>query len=308
MQILLAQPRGFCAGVERAVEVVEKTSQIVGDTNTIYVNHEIVHNSHIINYFKKKGIIFIESIEKVPDNSYFIYNAHGVPPQLTTRAHEKKLKVIDATCPLVSKVHTEVMIYLKKDYKVILIGHAKHSEVIGIIGHSKENIFLIENINDIQKLHFNEHQKLAYVTQTTLSIDDCKTIIKELEKKFPQIIGPKKSDICYATTNRQHAIKEIAKQVDIILIVGNANSSNSNRLREVAENCNVPAYRIAHANELERKWFDNYTKVGISSGASTPEILVQNAIKKIESFFSITKIETLKVLDENTTFKLPDII
>ena len=307
MQILLAQPRGFCAGVERAVEVVEKISQVVDKNEVIYVNHEIVHNSHIINYFKNKGIIFTEDIELVPDNSYFIFNAHGVPPQLVQRTQEKNLKVIDATCPLVSKVHTEVIIYLKKDYKIILIGDAKHSEVIGIMGYSKNNIFLIENIEDIQKLNFTSVQKLAYVTQTTLSIDDCHIMIQRLKEKFPHIVGPKKSDICYATTNRQHAIKEIAKQSDIVLVVGNENSSNSNRLREVAENCGILAYRIAHADELQKIWFKNCQRIGISSGASTPEILVQNTIKKLKNFFSINKIETLKVLNENTTFKIPDI-
>ena len=305
MKIYLANPRGFCAGVNRAVEVVKQACELFD--SVIYVNHEIVHNSYVVNYFKNRGVRFVEDIESVENGSPLILNAHGVPPKLIQKAKEKKLHIIDATCPLVSKVHSEVKLYLKKKYKVILIGHRGHSEVIGILGYSTNNIILIEKEEDVECLNFPVDIPLAYVTQTTLSIDDCAGIVRKLKQKFPSIQSPKKSDICYATTNRQNAVKALAQKVECILIVGSKNSSNSNRLREVAQQKGVVAYLLDNHKEFDFSILKSYESVGISSGASTPEILVQNLIEKLKNLFSIEEIIPIKTIEENVEFKLPEI-
>jgi 4-hydroxy-3-methylbut-2-en-1-yl diphosphate reductase len=306
MNIYLANPRGFCAGVDRAIEIVERALDIF--SAPIYVRHEVVHNRYVVNDLRQKGAIFVEELDEIPDGATVIFSAHGVSQKVRSEARKRKLRVFDATCPLVTKVHLEVARHGKNTEDVILIGHAGHPEVEGTLGQYQPNpdseIYLVETVEDIEKLEVKNPYALAYVTQTTLSVDDTKSIIDALRKKFPNINGPRKDDICYATQNRQDAVRQIADEVDVFLVIGSANSSNSNRLRELAENKKVKAYLIDGVNDIDNSWFDNAESIGVTAGASAPEVLVQEVITALEKLFDTTIITNEKAT-ENVHFQLP---
>ena len=306
MNIYLANPRGFCAGVDRAIDIVERALEIF--SAPIYVRHEVVHNRYVVNDLIEKGAIFVEELHEIPDGSTVIFSAHGVSQKVRREAEQRELRIFDATCPLVTKVHLEVARHEKKIEDVVLIGHAGHPEVEGTLGQYKENpdsnIYLIETVEDVAQLQVNNPKTLAYVTQTTLSVDDTKAIIDTLRNKFPDISGPKKDDICYATQNRQDAIRELADKVDVFLVIGSANSSNSNRLRELAEKQNVDAYLIDGVEDINYHWFENAQSIGVTAGASAPEILVQEVITTLEKLFETTIITNEKAT-ENVHFQLP---
>ena len=305
MNLIMIEPRGFCAGVERAINIVSQALKVL--PSPIFVNHEIVHNSYIVESFRKKGVIFTEDIDSIPNGSTLIFNAHGVSPKLVKKAQNKNLKVIDATCPLVSKVHFEVLRYKEKGYKIILIGHQGHPEVVGVLGYAPDEITLVENKEDVKNLFFREDEKIAYVTQTTLSYDDCALIIEALKKKYRQIVGPKKSDICYATTNRQEAVRAIAQDVNIILIIGSPNSSNSNRLQEVAQSKGCKSYLINSCDDIDLDSLSKVSSVAISAGASTPENIVQEVVSYLKENLPINDVSTFKQKDESVQFALPKI-
>jgi len=303
IKILLAAPRGFCAGVVRAIDIVEKALDKYG--SPVYVRHEIVHNKHVVDNLKKKGAIFVEELHEISDITRpVIFSAHGVPKSVPKEADNKKIFYIDATCPLVTKVHREAERHYKNGYKVILVGHKNHPEVIGTMGQiPKENIFLVETVDDANNLNLKD--PTAYVTQTTLSIDDTKEIIKILKKKFPNIKGPIKEDICYATTNRQNAVKKIAAFCDMFFVIGSENSSNSKRLVEVAKKAGCDNSRLINSNDqLPIKEIFKCNKIGLASGASAPEILVKDFINKIKKYSKVN-IEEFADSIENVTFKLP---
>jgi len=309
INILLANPRGFCAGVDRAIQIVEEALSQYG--KPIYVRHEVVHNQYVINDLKTKGAIFIEDLKDVPKGAYVIFSAHGISKAIREEAKSRELIPIDATCPLVTKVHVEVNKMLNQGMDIIMIGHQGHPEVEGTLGqiekhHTNRKMFLIETIEDIKYLTVDHPDNMAYVTQTTLSIDDTKAMIEALKTKYPNIQGPKSDDICYATQNRQDAVKEISSLCDLIIIVGSHNSSNSNRLKELALREGVEAYLIDHEDALQLSWLLNKKNIGISAGASAPEISVINIINKIEV---LTKagITELPGVEENIIFKLPKI-
>jgi len=306
MNIYLANPRGFCAGVDRAIEIVERTLEIF--SAPIYVRHEVVHNRYVVSDLINKGAIFVEELEEIPDGATVIFSAHGVSQKVRTEAQNRDLRIFDATCPLVTKVHLEVARHEKNTEDVILIGHAGHPEVEGTLGQYKQNpessIYLVETVDDVEHLQVKNPQALAYVTQTTLSVDDTKNIIDALRKKFPDISGPRKDDICYATQNRQDAVRELADKVDVFLVIGSANSSNSNRLRELAEKQNVKAYLIDGVEDINNSWFDGAQSIGVTAGASAPEVLVQEVITTLENLFDTTIITNEKAT-ENVHFQLP---
>ncbi len=306
MKIILATPRGFCAGVDRAIDIVERALEIFGAP--IYVRHEVVHNTYVVNDLHNKGAIFIEELSEVPTGATVIFSAHGVSQAVRKEADERQLKVFDATCPLVTKVHLEVARHAKNNNDVILIGHAGHPEVEGTLGQyldaSNGNIQLIETVDDIPRLNIKPDKQLAYVTQTTLSVDDTTEIIQALKQNFPHIQGPKKDDICYATQNRQDAVKQLSAQCELVLVVGSTNSSNSNRLKELALTQGVDSYLIDGADDIQQGWFENIQKVGITAGASAPEILVDNVIKKIQQWFDADVVKDHGP-KENIVFQLP---
>ena len=306
MNIYLANPRGFCAGVDRAIEIVERALEIF--SAPIYVRHEVVHNRYVVSNLVKKGAVFVEELDEIPDGATVIFSAHGVSQQVRNEAKNRKLRVFDATCPLVTKVHLEVARHEKKTEDVILIGHAGHPEVEGTLGQYQQNpnsnIYLIETVADVATLQVKNPDALAYVTQTTLSVDDTKNIIDALRNKFPNIEGPRKDDICYATQNRQDAVRELADKVDVFLVIGSANSSNSNRLRELAEKQNVNAYLIDGVEDINETWFEKAKSIGVTAGASAPEILVQEVITRLEKLFETTIITNEKAT-ENVHFQLP---
>ena len=306
MDIYLANPRGFCAGVDRAIEIVERALEIF--SAPIYVRHEVVHNRYVVSDLRKKGAIFVEELDEIPDGATVIFSAHGVSQKVRNEAQQRKLRIFDATCPLVTKVHLEVARHEKNAEDVILIGHAGHPEVEGTLGQYQPNpdseIYLVETVKDIDRLEVKNPDALAYVTQTTLSVDDTKNIIDALRKKYPKINGPRKDDICYATQNRQDAVRQIADQVDVFLVIGSANSSNSNRLRELAENKNVNAYLIDGADDIDHNWFDGARSIGVTAGASAPEVLVQEVITALQELFD-TDIITNEKATENVHFQLP---
>ena len=306
MNIILANPRGFCAGVDRAIDITNKALDIFGAP--IYVKHEIVHNKYVVDGLKERGVIFIEDISKVPEHSILIFSAHGVSDDIIKQSEKKNLKVFNATCPLVTKVHMEVLRLSLKNINTILIGHKGHPEVEGTIGRyiSKSNseMILVENENDIQNLSFDINKEVAYVTQTTLSIDDTENIISAIKNKYANVIEPTKGDICYATTNRQAAVKHLTEKCDIIFVVGSENSSNSNRLKEIATRAGVPSYLIDSADDLDVKWLINKKNIGLTAGASAPEILVQSIITKLKRFGALDVIDSIGV-EENITFKIP---
>ncbi len=304
MEIELANPRGFCAGVDRAIEIVERALELFGAP--IYVRHEVVHNKFVVENLKAKGAIFVDEVDDVPEGETIIFSAHGVSQKVRTEAEKRKLKVFDATCPLVTKVHMEVVRFQKMEREVILIGHAGHPEVEGTLGQYKANhgIYLVEAPEDVKNLHVANPEHLSYVTQTTLSLDDTADVIAVLKKRFPKIQGPKKDDICYATQNRQESVKELAGNCEIVLVVGSPNSSNSNRLREVSEKLGTPAYLIDNETEINPSWLKGLKKVGITAGASAPEVLVQQVVDKVREYGAET-VREAKGREENIIFALP---
>ncbi|MDP2706546.1 MAG: 4-hydroxy-3-methylbut-2-enyl diphosphate reductase, partial [Burkholderiales bacterium] len=281
MQVLLAQPRGFCAGVDRAIEIVERALQLHGAP--IYVRHEVVHNKFVVDDLRAKGAVFIEDLDQVPAGSTVIFSAHGVSQAVQRDAKARGLNVFDATCPLVTKVHVEVAKMRAGGREIIMIGHRGHPEVEGTMGQSQGGIYLVETPADVARLEVADASRLAFVTQTTLSVDDAREIIDALKQRFPKIVGPKKDDICYATQNRQDAVKTLALQCDVVIVVGSPNSSNSNRLREVAANQGVAAYMVDNAAELQPLWVAGKARVGVTAGASAPEILVRQVIEKLKN-------------------------
>ena len=302
MQVLLANPRGFCAGVDRAITIVERALDLYGAP--IYVRHEVVHNKFVVDGLRQKGAVFIEDLADVPSGGILIFSAHGVPKSVRQEAESRGLTVFDATCPLVTKVHGEVSRLREQGKEIIMIGHAGHPEVEGTMGQSDGGMYLVESPQQVQMLKVKDEQNLAYVTQTTLSMDDASSIVAVLKIRFPAITGPKKDDICYATQNRQDAVKLLVKQCDVVIVVGSPNSSNSNRLREVAANVGVPAYLVDDASGLQPDWFLGKPRVGISAGASAPELLVQGVIARLREMGSGSVTE-LPGITENIVFPLP---
>jgi 4-hydroxy-3-methylbut-2-enyl diphosphate reductase len=302
LKIILAQPRGFCAGVERAIEIVEKALQIYGPP--VYVRHEIVHNKRVVNNLSSKGAIFVQELDQIPEGAVTVFSAHGVAQRVEDTAKFRNLPVLDATCPLVAKVHKEGQRYSKDGFEVILIGHEGHPEVEGTMGRISGPVYLVSNKEDVEKLKVKNPNKLSYVSQTTLSVDDTRDIIKALQERFPNIIGPDVKDICYATQNRQSAVRDLVKNVDLVLVVGARNSSNSNRLKDIGAESGVKTYLIETADDMMTDWFSDVKSVGITSGASTPDELVKEVIDKISTFREI-EIEKQKGKEENVVFKLP---
>ncbi|MCK5360554.1 MAG: 4-hydroxy-3-methylbut-2-enyl diphosphate reductase [Gammaproteobacteria bacterium] len=302
MKIYRASPRGFCAGVDRAIEIVERALSQLGAP--IYVRHEVVHNSFVVGRLKEAGAVFVDELEDVPDGQTVIFSAHGVPLAVRAEAENRGLNVFDATCPLVTKVHREVTRHHAKGYQCVLIGHAGHPEVEGTIGQISTGIHLVETPEDVGKLDLGEVKKLAYVTQTTLSIDDTANVIAALKQRYPHIQGPRKDDICYATQNRQDAVKRLAEKCDMVFVVGSTNSSNSNRLRELAEKKGVRAYLIDNASEINPEWLENVKALGITAGASAPEVLVEGVIERCKGLVEST-VSDLTGPEENVTFALP---
>lgn len=301
-KLFLAQPRGFCAGVHRAIATVERALTLFG--RPIYVRHEIVHNTHVVESLKQKGAIFIEELDEVPDGSTLIFSAHGVSKAIEHEAKERGFRVFDATCPLVTKVHMEVSMMRQEDREIIVIGHSGHPEVEGTMGQSDSGMYLVESVEDIQALEINHPERLAYVSQTTLSVDDTTDVIAALKARFPSIIEPQKADICYATTNRQEAVKLLAEIATLVIVVGSPSSSNSNRLREVAQRKGVTAYMVDNAAEIDPQWLMGHTAIGVTAGASAPEILVQEVIEKLEKH-GVSTVEELDGITENLSFPVP---
>jgi len=301
-EILLAQPRGFCAGVDRAIEIVERALEKFGAP--IYVRHEIVHNAYVVNDLKAKGAIFIEDLSDVPHGNTLVFSAHGVSQAVRKEAQERGVQIFDATCPLVSKVHTEVVKMRGEGREIIMIGHQGHPEVEGTMGQAEGGMYLVETTDDVEHLAVADPAKLAYVSQTTLSVDDTAEIIAALKRRFPLISEPKKGDICYATTNRQEAVKFMAPQVDLVLVVGSPNSSNSNRLREVAEKIGVPAFMVDNATQINPAWLENVVRIGVTAGASAPEVLVEEVIARLRDL-GARSVRALDGVEEHVTFPMP---
>ena len=302
IHIMLANPRGFCAGVDRAIAIVERALEKFGAP--IYVRHEVVHNKFVVAGLRDKGAVFIEDLSDVPTGSTLIYSAHGVPLSVRKEAEARGLHVFDATCPLVTKVHVEVKKMREAGQEIIMIGHKGHPEVEGTMGQSEGGMYLVETVADVQSLQVNAPDQLAYVTQTTLSVDETREIVQALQTRFPAIQGPKKDDICYATQNRQDAVKALSQACDIVIVVGSPNISNSNRLREVAAQRGVDSYMVDNASELQAQWFEGKQQVGVTAGASAPEVLVQSVIDSIRAF-GAHGITELDGVEENTIFALP---
>ncbi|RJG06757.1 4-hydroxy-3-methylbut-2-enyl diphosphate reductase [Noviherbaspirillum cavernae] len=301
-EVLLAQPRGFCAGVDRAIEIVERALAEFGAP--IYVRHEIVHNAYVVEDLRSKGAIFIEELDDVPAGNTVIFSAHGVPKSVEAEAAQRGLRVFDATCPLVTKVHVEVAKMRREGREIIMIGHDGHPEVEGTMGQAEAGMYLVETTADVDTLQVNDPGMLAYVSQTTLSVDDTADIIAALKRKFPNIAEPKKGDICYATTNRQEAVKFMAPQVDVVIVVGSPNSSNSNRLREVAEKKGAAAYMVDNASLIDPSWVEGKLRIGVTAGASAPEVLVQAVIDRLKAL-GARSVRALPGVEENVTFPMP---
>jgi 4-hydroxy-3-methylbut-2-enyl diphosphate reductase len=302
MQVLLANPRGFCAGVDRAIEIVERALVLHGAP--IYVRHEVVHNKFVVNDLRNKGAVFVEDLAEVPAGSTVIFSAHGVAQGVRREAEARGLKVFDATCPLVTKVHVEVAKMREQGREILMIGHRGHPEVEGTMGQSSGGMHLVEGPEDVAGLQVEDENNLAYVTQTTLSMDDAARTIEAIRRRFPNIVGPKKDDICYATQNRQDAIKTLAQRCDVVIVVGSPNSSNSNRLREVAEQQGIPAYMVDNAGELQPEWVAGKSCVGITAGASAPEVLVQAVVERLRDL-GADQVSSLDGIAERVTFPLP---
>ena len=302
LDVWLASPRGFCAGVERAIEIVERALELHGPP--VYVRHEIVHNKRVVETLRDKGAVFVEEVDDIPDGAVTIFSAHGVAEKIEIEAKNRGLPVIDATCPLVSKVHKEGQNHAKKDRQVILIGHEGHPEVEGTQGRIPGGVLLVTKPEDVAGLKVRNPDMLAYVTQTTLSVDETRDVIEVLKARFPNIIGPDVKDICYATQNRQQAVRDLSEHVDLLLVVGATNSSNSNRLREIGSELGIPSYLIDDAENFDPSWLDGVNIVGVSAGASAPEELIQEVIERL-SEFCVVKLKKLDGVEENITFKLP---
>jgi 4-hydroxy-3-methylbut-2-enyl diphosphate reductase len=304
MRILLASPRGFCAGVDRAIDIVELALQ--QETGPVYVRHEIVHNRHVVDGLRDKGATFIEDPNDAPSGAMLIYSAHGVSPAVRERAEARQLKTIDATCPLVTKVHNEVRRMVDEGYEIVMIGHAGHVEVEGTMGQAPESMHLVETVDDVARLNVGNLERLGCVTQTTLSVDDTREVMAALAQRFPKIRLPKQDDICYATQNRQDAVKELAAEADLVLVVGAPASSNSNRLVEVASRLGVPAYLIQNAQDVDPTWLSDIECVGVTAGASTPDVLVQGVITRLKDLSGgKATLDSLPEIDEGVHFKLP---
>ena len=303
MDIVLANPRGFCAGVDRAIEIVERALALRGAP--IYVRHEVVHNKLVVHNLRQKGVVFVEDLAGVPPGSVVIFSAHGVAQSVRQEAEARGLVVFDATCPLVTKVHIRVARMRAQGREIIMIGHAGHPEVEGTMGQAESGMYLVESLEDVQRLTVKDENNLAFVTQTTLSMDAAGTIITALKARFPTITGPKDDDICYATENRQDAVKLMARRCDMVIVVGSGNSSNSKRLRDVAHDMNVPAYLVENASELQAKWLEGKQHVGLTAGASTPELLVQELIARLKQL-GVVSVHELHGVSENVVFPLPE--
>ena len=302
MRVVLAQPRGFCAGVERAIEIVERALAKFGPP--IYVRHEIVHNRHVVEDLRTRGAVFVDELDEIPPGAMTVFSAHGVAKRVEELARERRLPVIDATCPLVAKVHQEGRRYAAQDREIVLVGHAGHAEVEGTIGQIPGPVHLVQTAEDVATLQVGTPDRLAYVTQTTLSVDDTRGIIGALKARFPTIVGPDVRDICYATQNRQQAVHDLAKQVDVILVVGSRNSSNSNRLREIGQELGKPSYLIDDASALQPEWFSGVETVGLTAGASAPEMLVQGVLDGLRRMRDV-HVSTLPGVAEDVKFKFP---
>ena len=301
-RVVLAAPRGFCAGVVRAIEIVNTVLQLLPPP--IYVRKEIVHNRFVVEHFKQRGVIFVNELDEVPDGATVIFSAHGVSPAVREMARKKNLRVIDATCPLVTKVHLEAIRFAQEGYSIILIGHEEHEEVEGTMGEAPHCTYLVQSVEDVERLQVPDPEKVAYLTQTTLSVDDTAEIVAALKRKFPKIVGPRTDDICYATQNRQNAVKALAKQVDVILVIGSQNSSNSQRLKEVAISNGCPAYLIDGAEHIRTEWLIDAESVGVTSGASAPEILVKQVIQRLQEL-GATEVVELRLTEERVQFAPP---
>jgi len=306
MDIYLAKTQGFCAGVAFAIDIVDQALQAYGAP--LYVYHEIVHNTYVVNGFREKGVIFVETIGEVPEGSRIVFSAHGVPPTVIEQARARKLKFVDATCPLVTKVHNEAVKFSQKEYETVLIGHLGHQELIGTSGYvDPKYLHIVETEEDIDKLKIDSEANVAFITQTTLSVDDTNSMVEKLKQKFPNLKAPPRSDLCYATQNRQDAVKDLAKFCDVIIICGSPNSSNSNRLRETGEKAGVSSYIVDTANELNMNVLKGKTKVGISSGASVPRVIVDELVNRIKEAYSDTKVHEFENPEKNIVFALPEV-
>ncbi len=306
MQVTLANPRGFCAGVDRAIEIVDRALEVLGAP--IYVRHEVVHNRFVVNNLRDKGAVFVQELDEVPDHATVIFSAHGVSRAVQEQAKRRGLKVFDATCPLVTKVHVEVTRYSREGRETVLIGHKNHPEVEGTMGQYETRfggqIYRVDSPEEVAALEVNNPEKLAFVTQTTLSVDDAAMVIDALRAKFPAIVGPRKDDICYATQNRQDALKMLAETCDLVLVVGSPNSSNSNRLRELAEKRNTPAYLIDDANDIRSEWLEGVQRIGLTAGASAPEVLVDGVLAHLQQLGATVEVQDSGIT-ENISFVLP---
>jgi 4-hydroxy-3-methylbut-2-enyl diphosphate reductase len=301
-EIVLAGPRGFCAGVERAIEIVERALEVVGVP--IYVRREIVHNRHVVEALREKGAIFVDELDEVPGGATVIFSAHGVSPAVRESATARQLRVIDATCPLVTKVHLEAIRYAKEGRTIVLVGHADHDEVIGTLGEAPRRIVVIDSVEEAERLVVEDPEKVAYLTQTTLSVDDTKAVIEVLRRRFPAILGPSRDDICYATQNRQAAVKQLANDVDLVLVLGAANSSNANRLREVAEALGTRARLINDVRDIRPEWLEGCARIGVTAGASTPEFLVREVVEYLGGR-GTPAVREFRVVEEDVRFGLP---
>jgi 4-hydroxy-3-methylbut-2-en-1-yl diphosphate reductase len=300
-EILLAGPRGFCAGVERAIDIVEVALSVCPPP--VYVRREIVHNRLVVETLRQKGAIFVDELDEVPDDTTVIFSAHGISPAVREEARRRGLRVIDATCPLVTKVHLEAIRYAREGYSIVLIGHEDHDEVIGTLGEAPERIIVVDSVEEVERLRLPDPEKVAYLTQTTLSVDDTRDVIEALRRHFPKIVGPSRDDICYATQNRQTAVKRLVDDVDVLLVIGAANSSNAKRLVEVARTAGTRAYLINDVGDIRPEWLENAVRVGITAGASTPEILVSQAVETLRG--EGVKVREVHVVEEDVRFALP---
>ncbi|HVH19638.1 MAG TPA: 4-hydroxy-3-methylbut-2-enyl diphosphate reductase [Myxococcota bacterium] len=303
MEIVLASPRGFCAGVDRAIEIVEQALARFGAP--VYVRHEIVHNRHVVEDLRAKGAIFIDDPADAPEGALLVFSAHGVSPAVRQAAAERGLRVIDATCPLVTKVHVETQRMAREDCEIVLVGHRGHVEVEGTMGHAPDRIHLVQNVDDVAQLEVRDPSRLACVTQTTLSVDDTREILDALRARFPSIRLPRKDDICYATQNRQNAVKELTREADVVIVVGAPESSNSNRLVELAAKSGARAYLVQDARDLEAAWLDGARQVGVTAGASAPEVLVQGVVARLRDLAGGARVRSLPEVDEGIVFQLP---
>jgi len=304
VRVLLASPRGFCAGVDRAIEIVEQALERFGAP--VYVRHEIVHNRHVVESLRAKGAVFVEDPAEVPEGALLVFSAHGVSPAVREAAAERRLRIVDATCPLVTKVHVEALRFARAEHEIILVGHAGHVEVEGTMGQAPERMHLVQNVADVDALEIRDPERLAVLTQTTLSVDDTRDVLEALRRRFPQIQLPRKDDICYATQNRQNAVKQLVRDADVVLVVGAPSSSNSNRLVEIAAKSGARAHLVQSADEIESSWLEGATCIGVTAGASAPEVLVKQVVERLRSLGGReVRVDSMPTVDEGVVFQLP---